>query len=133
MKDDPFWVERELVDVLHSEQLEKHGGADGVRDVGLLDSAMNRPRQLFAYADPTPDIPTLAACYAYGIARNHAFLDGNKRTAAVVCELFLIRNGYELTSTNDEAYPQFLALAAGELDEQAFAAWLSANVRRVGA
>ena len=125
MKDDPVWVERELVDELHSEQLEKHGGADGVRDVGLLDSAMNRPRQLFAYADPTPDIPTLAACYAYGIARNHAFVDGNKRTAFFVASDFLDQNGYELQAAVDQEHADMMVeLAQGKMTRADAAAHL---------
>ncbi|MEM7808962.1 MAG: type II toxin-antitoxin system death-on-curing family toxin [Planctomycetota bacterium] len=131
MKDDPIWIERSVADALHEQQLELHGGSSGVRDAGLLDSALNRPRQLFAYSDPTPDIPTLAACYAFAIARNHAFVDGNKRTAAVVCELFLNRNGYELVADNDAAFDKFLALAAGDISEEAFTDWLSANVRKL--
>ena len=133
MKDDPIWIERSVADALHEQQLELHGGSSGIRDAGLLDSAMNRPRQLFAYSDPTPSIPTLAAAYAFAIARNHAFVDGNKRTAAVVCEVFLNRNGYTLVAGNDEAFAKFLALAAGDIDEDALTDWLRRNVERVGA
>ena len=128
--DDPIWIERALAETIHSKQLATHGGADGIRDVGLLDSALARPRHRFAYEDPTPDVPAMAASYAFAIAKNHAFIDGNKRTAAVVCELFLNLNGYELTATNDAMYPPVLALAAGDWDEAAFAAWLVENTRR---
>jgi death-on-curing protein len=128
--DDRIWISVELVTAIHSRQLAEHGGADGVRDLGLLESALGRPRHLFAYSDPTPEPPRLAAAYAFGIARNHAFVDGNKRTAAVVCETFLILNGYEFTATDAEAYPEFLALAAGELSEDAFAGWLTSHCRR---
>jgi len=133
MKDEPTWIDRDLAERVHERQLAEHGGSSGVRDAGLLDSALNRPRHLFAYTDPSPDIPTLAASYAYGIARNHAFGDGNKRTAAVICETFLNLNGYAFTATNDEAYDKFLALAAGDLSEGAFADWLGRNVERVEA
>ena len=122
--DDPIWINRELATAIHSRQLAEHGGADGVRDAGLLDSALARPRQHFAYADPTPDIPELAASYAFGIAKNHAFIDGNKRTAYVVCRTFLILNGYDLTADKVERYTAFLALAAGDWDEPMFTAWL---------
>ncbi len=128
--DDPIWITRELATGIHSRQLAEHGGADGVRDAGLLDSALARPRQHFAYADPTPGIPELAASYAFGIAKNHAFIDGNKRTAAVVCETFLILNGYELTASDVEMYPAFLSLAAGEWNEPTFAAWLARHTAR---
>jgi death on curing protein len=122
--DDPIWISVELATAIHRRQLAEHGGADGVRDQGLLESALGRPRHLFAYSDPTPQVPQLAAAYAFGIAKNHAFIDGNKRTAAVVCETFLNLNGFELFATDAEAYPIFLALAAGELSEEQFTDWL---------
>src|SRR4028119_1895938 len=111
--DDPIWINKELALAIHSRQLAEHGGADGVRDEGLLDSALGRPRNRFAYEDPTPPIPALAAAYAFGIARNHAFIDGNKRTAAVVCETFLTLNGFALDAADVELYPIFVSLAAG--------------------
>ena len=125
--DDPIWISVELTLAIHQRQLAEHGGQAGVRDLGLLESALGRPRHLFAYADPTPDIPALAASYAFGIARNHAFIDGNKRTAYVVCRTFLILNGYDMTASKLERFQYFLALAAGEIEEEAFAKWLSAN------
>ncbi len=105
----------------HSEQIAEHGGDEGVRDPGLLESAMARPQNLSAYGDP--DAADLAAAYAYGIARNHPVVDGNKRTAAVVSETFLLLNGYRLTATDAELVVAFLALAAGELSEEETAAW----------
>jgi death-on-curing protein len=122
--DDPIWIGTELTLAIHSRQLAEHGGADGVRDAGLLESALGRPRHLFAYADPSPSVPQLAAAYAFGIARNHAFIDGNKRTAYVVCRTFLILNGFDMTAGREDRYEKFLALAAGDLSEQAFADWL---------
>ena len=122
--DDPIWISVELALAIHNRQLAEHGGAEGVRDVGLLESAMGRPRHLFAYADPTPDVPALAASYAFGIARNHAFIDGNKRTAYVVCRTFLILNGFDLTATLEDRYTTFLNLAAGSVSEQQLAEWL---------
>jgi len=130
--DDPIWITRELALAIHSRQLSEHGGADGTRDVGLLESALARPRQQFAYSDPTPPVPFLAAAYAFGIARNHAFIDGNKRTAFVVCETFLVLNHWELTASDVELYPEFLSLAAGELDEVTFADWLSKHTKPAG-
>jgi death-on-curing protein len=125
--DDPIWISQELTLAIHSRQLAEHGGADGVRDKGLLESALARPRQHFAYLQPTPDVPALAAAYAFGIAKNHAFLDGNKRTAYVVCRTFLILNGWDMTAPREERYAAFLALAAGDWDEGTFTAWLISN------
>jgi len=127
--DDPIWISVELTLAIHSRQLAEHGGADGVRDQGLLESALGRPRHLFAYSDPTPGPPQLAAAYAFGIAKNHAFLDGNKRTAYVVCRTFLLLNGYDMTATLEERYLKFLALAAGELSEEELADWLMKNTQ----
>jgi death-on-curing protein len=115
------WVEPDAARVAHAEQLAEHGGGDGTRDVGMLESALARPQNLAGYGEP--DAADLAAAYAFGIARNHPFIDGNKRTAAVVSELFLVRNGYSLTATNAEVVPTFVALAAGELEENELADW----------
>ena len=130
--DDPIWISKELVLAIHSRQLAEHGGADGVRDEGLLDSALGRPRNRFAYDDPTPTVPELAAAYAFGIARNHAFVDGNKRTAYVVCRTFLILNGTDLLADRVEKYATFLALAAGSMTEPELAAWLTARCKPIG-
>ena len=105
----------------HAEQLAEHGGGDGIRDAGMLDSAMARPQNLVQYGDP--DAAALAAAYAFGIARNHPFIDGNKRTAAVVSETFLMLNGYALGATDAELVVAFVALAAGELGEDELADW----------
>ncbi len=105
----------------HAEQLAEHGGGEGVRDAGALDSAMARTRNLAAYADP--DAAALAGAYAFGIARNHPFVDGNKRTAAVVSEAFLNLNGYSLEASDAEVVVAFVALAAGELSEEEMADW----------
>jgi death on curing protein len=125
--DDPIWIATDAVRAMHRRQLAEHGGADGVRDQGLLESALARPRQQFAYGDPTPDIPALAAAYGYGIARNHPFIDGNKRTAAVVCETFVDLNGWRLNATDEDMYATFLQMAAGEIDEKEFVDWVTKN------
>jgi death-on-curing protein len=125
--DDPIWISEELALAIHSRQLAEHGGADGVRDAGLLHSALARPRQLFAYSDPTPDVPTLAAAYASGLAKNHAFLDGNKRTAYVVARTFMILNGWDMIASKEQRYAAFLAMAAGDWTERAFVSWLVSN------
>lgn len=130
--DDPIWIGEALALAIHKRQLAEHGGLDGVRDLGLLQSALSRPRHLFAYNDPTPALPALAASYAFGIARNHPFIDGNKRTAAVVCETFLELNGMSIHATDAEMYPVFLDLAAGKLSEGELASWLDARTRGGG-
>ena len=114
---------------MHERQLAEHGGSDGIRDAGLLDSALQRPLNKSAYGEP--DLSDLAAAYAYGIARNHPFVDGNKRTALVACRTFLLINGYELAATPEEKYDIVLALAAGELDEDALAAWLREHTEKI--
>ncbi len=121
------WVAFEVAQAAHLEQLAEHGGGEGVRDERLLESAMARPQNLNAYGEP--DAAALAAAYAYGIARNHPFVDGNKRTAAVVSETFLVLNGYILTATDAEVVVAFLALAAGELSEEELADWFRGRVQ----
>lgn len=110
---------------VHDEQLAEHGGLPGVRAPNLLASALARPRNLYEYGEP--DLADLAASYAFGIARNHPFADGNKRTALVVAELFLELNGHELTAGDPECVATFLALAAGELTEAELATWIRDN------
>ncbi|MCB1587414.1 MAG: type II toxin-antitoxin system death-on-curing family toxin, partial [Xanthomonadales bacterium] len=100
-----IWIEKRLVMAIHNRQLAEHGGIPGVRDEGLLDSAISRPRQRHAYGDPPPDLAALAASLAFGLARNHPFLDGNKRTAAVACETFLLLNDVEIIADDVALYP----------------------------
>ncbi|KPL50135.1 death-on-curing protein [Xanthomonas axonopodis] len=119
-----IWIERPLVLAIHDRQLAEHGGGSGVRDDALLDSALARPKQLSAYGDPPPDLAALAASLAYGLARNHPFVDGNKRTAAVACETFIVLNGATLQAGDLELYGFYIGLADGSLDEEACAAWL---------
>ncbi|MEO1648684.1 MAG: type II toxin-antitoxin system death-on-curing family toxin [Pseudomonadota bacterium] len=115
------WIATEVALAAHAEQLAEHGGGDGIRDAGALESAMARPRNLADYGEP--DAAALAAAYAFGIARNHPFIDGNKRTAAVVSETFLMLNGCTLDATDAEVVVGFVALAAGELTEDELADW----------
>jgi death on curing protein len=115
------WVGTDLVHVLHDRQLAEHGGPDGVRDPGAVESALARPLNLAAYG--TPDAADLAAAYAFGLARNHGFVDGNKRTAWVVARLFLADNGYRLRFDPVDAVKTVEALAAGSLSESQLAAW----------
>lgn len=120
------FIDPRVIRAVHEEQLAEHGGAAGIRDEGMLESALNRPLQQAHYG--TPDVAELAAGYAYGIARNHPFIDGNKRTAFVAAELFLALNGHMLTADDVSCVSTMLALAAGELDEAGYAAWLRAHI-----
>ncbi|MEM9351588.1 MAG: type II toxin-antitoxin system death-on-curing family toxin [Planctomycetota bacterium] len=126
---DPDWILAEAVEAIHHRQLAEHGGMEGVRDRGMLSSALARPRHLYGYAADKADIPALAAAYAFGIARNHPFVDGNKRTAAVVCEAFIELNGYKLGATDDELYRVILHLAEGQLSEDELTDWLRNHVQ----
>ena len=126
------WLEKALVLAIHERQIAEHGGTGGVRDEGLLESALARPQQLHAYGDPAPDLSDLAAALAYGLARNHPFLDGNKRTAHVGYRTFLALNGAKLVATDEDKYITMLALAEGKLGERDFAAWLRERVRTRG-
>jgi death-on-curing protein len=123
-----IWVAPEVALAAHAEQITEHGGGEGVRDPGALESAMARPRNLAVYGDP--DAAALAAAYAFGIARTHPFVDGNKRTAVVVSEAFLLLNGHTLEASDAELVVAFLALAAGELSEDEMADWFR---QRLGA
>jgi death-on-curing protein len=120
----PLWVSKKAVLAMHSEQLAEHGGSDGVRDETLLDSALAKPLNVFAYAEES-DIFRLAASYAFGIARNHAFIDGNKRTALAVSITFLDRNGWDIVASKEDLYLTFLHLADGSLSEEELAAWFT--------
>ena len=126
---EPEWIEDEVVYLFHQRQLSEHGGQEGIRDEGMLLSALSRPKQLFAYGDPPPDLCALAASYAFGLAKNHPFLDGNKRTAVVACEVFLVLKGVKMTASEKDKYPWYLGLAAGEHTEDAFAQWLRTVTR----
>jgi death-on-curing protein len=121
------WGDSDVVLAIHEEQLAEHGGADGVRDMGLLESALARPQNLLAYG--SPDVADLAAAYAAGIARNHPFIDGNKRTAWVVAETFVELNGSEIAADDAGAYEVMLSLAEGRIDESAFAAWMRPQIK----
>ena len=124
-----IWISKRLALAIHERQLAEHGGIAGVRDDDLLESAISRPQQMAAYDDPPPDLADLAASLAFGLARNHPFLDGNKRTAAVACETFIVLNGGRLMADTLALYPEYIALAEGSLAEADFAAWLRRHLR----
>lgn len=122
------WLAPDVIIAIHEAQLAEHGGTAGTRDAGLLESALARPRNLRAYE--APDIADPAAAYGFGIARNHPFVDGNKRTAYVAVELFLDVNGHELVADDPASVLTMLALAAGDIDEPTFAGWIREHSRK---
>lgn len=127
-KKEPLWIEVRDVLAIHDRLLALHGGAAGLRDRGLLESALARPRQHHAYAGK-PDIVEMAALYTAGIVRNHPFVDGNKRTGFVIGVLFFELHGFDFNATEENATQAVLALAPGRLDETAYAMWLRRNVK----
>ena len=120
------WIDKQALLLLHGESLAEHGGGEGLRDESLLDSALARPLNLLAYGEA--DVAALAASYAMGVVKNHPFVDGNKRAAFLAVGLFLFRNGYRLSTSQADASVTVLALAAGEITEAQFAAWLRSKV-----
>jgi death on curing protein len=120
--DEPNWFEDDVVIAIHSRQLAEHGGSEGIRDRSMLESVLTKPQQLWAYADP--DLYDIAAANAFGLSKNHPFIDGNKRIAAVSCETFLDLYGHEVNLSEADKYIQYHALAAGEHSERSFAKWL---------
>lgn len=124
---EPVWIAKKLVMAVHHELLERHGGARGLRDEKLLESALARPQNLFAYADP--GLCDMAAAYAGGIIRNHPFADGNKRTGFVLAAIFLDSNGLEMTATEEEVVAMTVAFAADEIEEAGYTQWLKDKTR----
>lgn len=124
------WITKSALLLLHDESLAMHGGGSGLRDEGLLDSALAKPLNVVAYTDPEhpPDLATLAASYCFGLAKNHAFVDGNKRAAFLAAGLFLHLNGHRLVTTQADATQTMLGVAAGDISEDGFAAWLRERV-----
>lgn len=124
---EPIWISRELLNHLHAQLIREHGGAYGVRDGDLIESALMRPRKRLEY-EAGVDLAGLAASYAYGIAKNHGYVDGNKRVAFAAAGVFLLANGLRLTAPEAEAYAVIVDLASGELSEEDLALWLRASV-----
>jgi death on curing protein len=128
MLKEPIWIDQEALIALHGESLSRFGGPEGLRDRGMLESALGRPRNQQAYSTEV-DLAALAAAYAFGISRNHPFVDGNKRAAFIAMDLFLILNGHELVVEETDAIATFLALAAGDLGEDGLADWIRSNMQ----
>lgn len=127
---DFVWVEVDDATAYHNDQIAQHGGLQGIRDQGLLESALSRPQMKAQFGDV--DLATLGAAYAYGLARNHPFLDGNKRTALVVMETFLVLNGFEIAADNAEVVAVMLSVAAGEVSEDDLVLWLRSQLVACG-
>ncbi len=123
------WLDEAVVLAIHEHQVAEHGGVAGVRDIGLLKTALARPLQLASYGDPPPDLAALAAAYGYGLAHLHPFIDGNKRTALVATETFIDLHDHWLDASDAECVVTFLALAAGELPVSELAAWLRSRIK----
>lgn len=122
------WLLEETMTAIHHRQIAEHGGSEGMRDEDLLLSALARPQNLLAYGEPAPDLASLAAAYAYGIARNHLFVDGNKGTALVAARTFLILNGVDLDATQDDKVLTFLSLAEGAVSKDELADWIRKRI-----
>ena len=123
------WLDPDILLAAHDEQLAEHGGPTGIRDIGLFESALPRPRSLAAYEKP--DVAMLAASYAFGLAKNHPFADGNKRIALIALEYFLELNGYALAADDAHCVLAILALAAGDFGEKALALWIRKHMKKV--
>jgi death on curing protein len=123
------WLLEETIIAIHHRQISEHGGGEGLRDEGLLSSAVARPQNLIVYGNPSPDLASLAAAYAYGIARDHPFVDGNKRTALVAARTFLILNGVDLDASQDDKFLTFLNLAEGVISEEELADWIRKRIQ----
>ena len=121
---EPIWLARKVVIAIHRRQLAEHGGMDGIRDEGLLDSALARPINILVYSESPPDLATLAAAYAYGIVKNHPFIDGNKRTSYIACRTFLKLNGCDFKASDEEKYQTWMAIAADRLSEEELRNWI---------
>jgi len=121
------WIDKNETVTIHAQQLANHGGSDGIRDERMLESALARPINLLACSEEAPSLARLAAAYGFRIAKNHPFVDGNKRTALVVTFTFLLVNGLRVTAPKEERYFMFYDLAAGKVSEESLAQWLEAN------
>jgi death-on-curing protein len=124
---DPIWVQQRTVISAHEESLAEHGGPSGIRDPGMLESALARPKNLYAYSETEPSMCRMAAAYAFGIAANHPFVDGNERAAFIASVTFLRLNGLRLAAEKADRYLTFYGLAAGTVSEEELAAWFESH------
>ena len=126
---EPIWLDEKILKILHLEQLQQFGGMAGIRDDGLLLSALARAQNRWAYSSPKPDVIALAASYAFGVAKNHPFFDGNKRTSLIACQMFLQQNGLILVVPQPDQVQLIVSLASGEIGEPELEAWIRPRVR----
>lgn len=125
MHKSPIWIKEDIVLAIHQRQISEHGGGNGIRDKTLLESALRKPQDLYTYGNPSPSLIELSASYAYGIIKNHPFVNGNKRTAYVVCETFLLLNNFKLHASDQEKYQTFLGLSDGNISQKELVHWLT--------
>ena len=128
---EPIWINLRVVKAFHDRQINEHGGLAGLRDEGLLLSALLRPENAYHYSDPKPDVAELAAAYGFGLAKNHLFNDANKRTALITMRLFLKLNGYDLVASPEDKYKTIIRVAAGEISEYELALWIRENLKEI--
>lgn len=126
-----LWIRKDVAKAIHQRQIAEHGGQPGIRDEGLLESALARPLNLLAYAETPPDVAALAAAHAFGITRNHPFIDGNKRVSLVLTRTFLLLNGFDVKAGQGEKYLIFLQLAENSVTELELAEWIRGRLERV--
>jgi death on curing protein len=124
----PIWINLRVIKAFHDRQINEHGGLPGLRDEGLLLSALSRPENSYHYTNPKPDLADLAAAYGFGLAKNHPFNDANKRTALIAMRLFLKLNGYNLAASSEDKYQMIIQVAASEISETVLAQWIRANL-----
>ena len=126
---EPIWINLRVVKAFHDRQINEHGGLAGLRDEGLLLSALSRPENAYHYSDPKPDVAELAAVYGFGLAKNHPFNEANKRTALIAIRLFLKLNGYDLVASPEDKYKTIIRVAASEISEYELALWIRENLK----
>ena len=128
---EPIWINLRVIKAFHDRQIKEHGGLPGLRDEGLLSSALSRPENAYQYSNPKPDVAELAAAYGFGLSKNHPFNDANKRTALIAMRLFLKLNGYDLTASPEDKYRMIIRVAASDISEDELAQWLRKHVEEI--
>ena len=128
---EPIWINLRVIKAFHDRQINEHGGLQGLRDEGLLLSALSRPENAYHYSDRKPDVAELAAAYGFGLAKNHPFNDGNKRTALIAMRLFLKLNGYDLAAAPEDKYKTIIYVAASDITEDELAQWIRKNLKEI--
>ena len=128
---EPIWINLRVIKAVHDRQINEHGGLPGLRDEGLLSSALSRPENFFHYSEPKPDVAELAAAYGFELAKNHPFNDANKRTALIAMRLFLKLNGCDLVASPDDKYKTIIRVAASDISEDELAHWVRNNLKEI--